>query len=59
MKLDEAKDILQIEVDGIFLNYSEKLREATKLDIEALKHLQTIRKNKGGGWAHRLPGETE
>ena len=59
MTLDEAIKEMEDFVGMLDLFHTTKYREAAKLGIEALKHLQWERKYKTLDTANLLPGETK
>ncbi|KKK51155.1 hypothetical protein LCGC14_3117790 [marine sediment metagenome] len=59
MKLDEAIEIKETELDGSVEHTEEELLEAEKLGIEALKGIQYTRDHLDSKEYNPLPGETK
>ena len=59
MKLDEAIEIKETELDGSVEHTEEELLEAEKLGIEALKFVRRYRPFVYPEVKKQLPGETE
>lgn len=59
MKLSEAIEINKSLLDGTYDHRDEAMENALKLDIQALKRLKDIRKDRYPRDLYPLPGETE
>lgn len=58
MKLDEAIDLIQEDIDDEDVEWDSPLGEAYKLSFEALKFWKTLRDNGALPSGTILPGET-